>query len=49
LNAGFAQAPPGTPAFAAAIACNKNYSPAQHAAQLLLLQCQLGTHKAYPQ
>lgn len=34
---------------AAAIACNKNFTPAQHDAQMFLLACQLGTHKAYPQ
>jgi len=50
VNVGaFLAFPPTSDLFNAAIACNKNFSPAQHAAQLLLLQCLLGSHKAYPQ
>ena len=34
---------------AAAIACNKDFTLQQKAAQALLLACSLGSHKAYPQ
>jgi hypothetical protein len=33
----------------AAIACNKDFTLQQKAAQALLLACSLGSHKAYPQ
>jgi len=43
-------APASTPAtISAAIACNKDFTLQQKAAQLLLLACSLGSHKAYPQ
>lgn len=48
VNAGAAPATPGS-GLEAAIACNSDFSPAQKAAQLILLTCQLGSHKAYPQ
>lgn len=42
--------PAATPnTITAAIACNVDFTPDQKAAQLLLLTCSLGTHKAYPQ
>ena len=43
-------APASTPAtLAAAIACNKDFTLQQKAAQALLLACSLGSHKSYPQ
>ncbi len=48
VNAGGAPVSTST-ALASAIACNKNFTPGQHDAQLLYLACQLGSHKAYPQ
>lgn len=49
VNVGGAPAAAGSTALAEAIQCNKNFSPAQHAAQLLFLQCSLGSHADYPQ
>lgn len=34
---------------AIAIECNKNFTEADKAAQMLYLSCELGTHKDYPQ
>jgi hypothetical protein len=48
VNAGGAPASTKA-ALSAAIACNIDFTFAQRAAQLLLLQCSLGSHKAYPQ
>ena len=48
VNAG--ATPASTPeTLAEAIACNRLFSPADHAAQQLLLTCQLGYHADYPQ
>ena len=44
-----ATVPTSTSDLAAAIACNKNFSTADKAAQMLNLACKLGVHKNYPQ
>jgi len=47
LNAGGAPVSSRTD-LAAVIACNKNFTPGQHDAQLLWLACQLGYHTGLP-
>lgn len=48
VNAGASPASNNT-TLALAIKCNKNFTMDHKAAQQLLLTCQLGEHKAYPQ